>query len=76
MAITAASSSVAGHILEPKAPPTSGMITCTWLASSPSIRAYCPRTPNGPWVDAYTVSCRTNGSQLATVPRVSIGTHA
>ena len=51
-----ASSSGLGCIFRPKAPPTSGMITRTWLSSMPSTRAIWARTPCGPWVEIQTVS--------------------
>ena len=57
-----------GHgctILTPKPPPTSGAITSTLVSGSPSFAAMAARTEVDAWVEEYTRSDESSGSQRA-----------
>ena len=59
--------------LQPKPPPTSGVITRTDRSARPSIPATMPRRMWGHWLDAQIVISPVTGSRCAATPRVSSG---
>ena len=63
-------------IFGPKPPPMNGAITRTCRSHKPSIPASPLRRTTGAWVVSHTVSRPARASQLATMPRVSIGDDA